>query len=248
MMDIRQIGTSPFNYRSYSEFRFIQYLQQISHVMALQPRTVLEIGPGDHTVTDFLRRKGYQVTTVDSDPALSPDLLVDIRKEFDLCRRFDVILASKVLEHIPARMVGEVLDRMVRHLNSGGSAVIAVPYASIRFCRRGCTWFGGDAGGTRIPYPHLPKYWVHLPAGAVRGLWRMLLRRRIAGSFDFTFRVPPDENSTDVHHWDLGRWPTTRRWFRGLLEDRFAQISEFVYVNTNCVFYVARTGSATTSS
>ena|GEM_PF-4125199 len=235
-MDTPALGDSVFNYRQYSEFRFLQYYQQIVHVVRLRPRTILEIGPGDHTVTDFLRRKGYTVRTLDSDPMLFPDFLVDVRQEFDLGEWFDVVLASKVLEHLPAGMVGAVLDRMARHLAPAGHTVIAVPYSTIRLCRRGCTWFRGS--GRQIPYPHLPRYWLEVPARFVRGLWRRTRfshPREVRDSF-FGKKVPGD--AVDVHHWDLGRWPTTRRWMRGLLAERFREVSEFVYVNTNCVFFV----------
>src|ERR1700694_3362087 len=93
-----KLGDSPFNYDDYSAFRFIHYWQQIHHIRKLKPGKILEIGPGDHTVTDFLRRKGFGIQTLDNDSRLHPDYQRDIRERLNIDARFDLVLACEVLD------------------------------------------------------------------------------------------------------------------------------------------------------
>jgi hypothetical protein len=68
------------------------------------------------------------------------------------------------------------------------------------------------------------------------------LRRMVAGG-SWRDALPANaipeypEDRVDVHHWDLGMQPTTRRRVRRVLQQRFELIEESVHVDTNCVFY-----------
>src|SRR2546422_11302860 len=102
---VMALGDSPSN-RPWSNIgpeNFLHFYQQLDNVLAQSPRRVLEVGPGDHTVTDFLRRKGVEVDTVDFDAELHPDFVRDLRQPLDLPRAYDVVLAAEVLEHMPFR-------------------------------------------------------------------------------------------------------------------------------------------------
>jgi protein-L-isoaspartate O-methyltransferase len=48
--------------------------QKIHEIDKLKPKDILEIGLGDGFVSSFLKRAGYDVTTVDINPALEPDI------------------------------------------------------------------------------------------------------------------------------------------------------------------------------
>ena len=133
-----KLGNSVFNYKSYDEYRFIHYYQQINHILKLNPKSVLEIGPGDYTVTDFLRRKGIKVKTFDNDKLLNPDYIGDIRN-INIKEKFDLVLLSEVLEHVKF----EYFEKIVRKLSeiSKKWVVISLPYPHIRL-------FGKSDAGT----------------------------------------------------------------------------------------------------
>jgi len=83
--------------------RWANYGVQVGSVLKCQPRRVLEIGPGNGTVTAVLRSRGIEVATCDLDPALKPDLVGSVH-ELDRCvapKSFDVVLCAQVLEHLP---------------------------------------------------------------------------------------------------------------------------------------------------
>ena len=102
------LGDSIFSYKDYSVYRFLHYYQQISYVLPLKPNEILEIGPGDHTITDFLRRKGIKVDTMDNDPQLHPDFLHDIRNSFPQMQKWDLVLASEVFEHMNIKFLSVI--------------------------------------------------------------------------------------------------------------------------------------------
>ncbi|MFP4634095.1 MAG: hypothetical protein ACLFM9_03990 [Candidatus Aenigmatarchaeota archaeon] len=59
--------------------RIMSYWYQIREVMNCDPNTVLEIGIGNGFVSSYLENRGYDVTTVDIDEDLNPDVIEDVR-------------------------------------------------------------------------------------------------------------------------------------------------------------------------
>lgn len=230
---------SVFNYQDYTVWRFIHYYQQVHHVLRWRPRSVLEVGPGDHTVTDFLRRKGIAVKTLDSDPSLCPDYLHDIRLPLRVDERFDLILASEVFEHMRFERLGTVLENLKTVIVPGGLMIVSLPYSTIRlFPERPDYGRIVSCEGrlmTRVPYSSIQPLLTLL-----RGLKRLLRGRPLDDVFE-PYAIPrfPDDK-VDVHHWDLGFRPTTRRVVRAILRRYFEIVDERAYVNTNCVFFDLR--------
>lgn len=235
---VEALGDSPFNYTEYSAERFVHYFQQIQHVLALRPRTVLEIGPGDHTVSDFLRRKGITVKTFDNDPRLRPDYCGDLLAPLPIAERFDVVLASEVFEHFRFADLPRILDHVAAVMARAGSLVASLPYTTVRFFPpRGGLMSCEGRLHTGIPY-----YVVQAGLTVVRGVYRTLRRGeppRHAFAWYPAFE-PHGGDRHDVHHWDLGTWPTTRRRVREVLRRRFDVTTERAYRGTNCVFFVMR--------
>lgn len=99
--------------------------------------SVLELGPGPGAMTRVLRARGYPVTVVENDPealgalqALDAECITGDLDGSDWSgalsgRRFDVILACDVLEHL--RRPDEVLRVLVGLLAPMGSLIISVP-------------------------------------------------------------------------------------------------------------------------
>ncbi len=237
----RALGKSRFNYADYTEARFVHYFQQIRRVLALRPRRVLEIGPGDHTVADFLQRKGITVRTLDNDVDLRPDYVANLRRPLPIAESFDVVLASEVFEHFRFEELETLLAHVKAVLAPGGRVVVSLPYSTIRlFPPRGRSHAVLSCEG-RL-HTGLPYYALQAVLTVVRGLYRTLVRReppRRAFAFYPAFVAYPADRH-DVHHWDLGTWPTTRRRVRAVFARHFAVIEEHVERETNCVFFVLR--------
>ena len=88
---------------------------------------MLEIGKGNGLVSDYFRRAGVDVTTVDINPALKPDICGSILELADLVdgRRFDVVLCAEVLEHLPHENFDQCLEQMAKV--AGDRVVITLP-------------------------------------------------------------------------------------------------------------------------
>lgn len=83
--------------------RFNSYWNQINEVMKTNPEKVLEIGPGNKTVANYLKNQGIDITTADIDKRLNPDCvcsITELSKHFEESS-FDTVLCAEVLEHIP---------------------------------------------------------------------------------------------------------------------------------------------------
>ena len=234
------LGDSPFNYRDISADRFLHYHQQIVYVLRHAPKSVLEIGPGDHTVTDFLRRKGIAVETLDNDPRLRPTYLADLREPFSTPRRYDVVLASEVFEHMNIKWLPRVLANIREAIAPGGALVVSVPYSTVRLFPPRAT-YGRIVSCEGRVLTHIPLHAADVVVWPARALYQLLvqrtgLRQALARR---TLPTYPDD-CFDVHHWDLGIAPTTRRVVRQIFKKTFDVTDERPYVNTNCVFFTLR--------
>lgn len=95
---------------------FVNAYYQYRDVKSLPDcKTVLIVGPGQGLPTVVLKWRGYEVTTIDIEPAFSPD---EIGSVHDLSRyeaaAFDVLIASHVLEHLPEGSLDQALAEIAR--------------------------------------------------------------------------------------------------------------------------------------
>lgn len=81
--------------------RWISYWHQIDEVLKLEPETVLEIGIGNKMVSDYLKKQGIEIATLDMDKDLSPDFVANVIKMPLADNSFDLVLCAEVLEHLP---------------------------------------------------------------------------------------------------------------------------------------------------
>lgn len=96
--------------------RWISYWYQINEVLKSNPKTVLEVGIGNKTVSDYLKKLGIKVTTVDIDESLEPDYVCSVT-ELSRCFKensFDTVLCAEVLEHIPFKYFEKALEELWR--------------------------------------------------------------------------------------------------------------------------------------
>ena len=246
------LGDSAFNYPldSYSPARFLHYRQQILIVLGLAPRNVLEVGPGDHAVTDFLRRKGVTVHTFDNDPELHPDVLGDVREPIGVSDRYDVVMACEVLEHMDHRSFMPSVANLAAVVRPGGHLVLSLPYSTIRlFPPRGRRRLGYRRGGLEATgvFSSEGRLRTGVPLSAIQpALTVAAFVYRVARGNGFRaawrpYRIDPlPDDRFDAHHWDLGLAPTTLRSVRRELRSRYRIVGEHVYTDTNSAFFVVR--------
>ncbi len=130
-----QVSPSHYFKKKYVDVnRFISYFYQIDLVTACaqdKNARVLEIGVGNGTVSDYLRRSGFTAVTCDIDKELRPDYVADIRVLPFRDGDFDIVTAYEVLEHLPF----EDFERAVAELKrvSRQWVLISLPYHSTGF-------------------------------------------------------------------------------------------------------------------
>jgi len=83
--------------------RLSTYFKIIELVVTLKPERILEIGPGNHFLSNILRGLGFLTKTLDFDPYLKPDFLMSVTdpKIAKLKKnKFELVIASQVMEHV----------------------------------------------------------------------------------------------------------------------------------------------------
>ena len=111
-----------------SRERWISFWYQIMEVNKICPEKVLEIGPGPGIVSEILNKMNVEVTTLDIDPKLNPNVCADVTALPFLNKSFDTVLAAEILEHIPFLEVPKALKELSRV--AGKSIVITLPHFS----------------------------------------------------------------------------------------------------------------------
>lgn len=114
------------------ENRMLSYSNQIDMVRRVALKldkkklSVLEIGVGNGVVRDILKSFGHRVTTLDIDKSLKPDIVASL-PNIKLNKKYDVILACEVLEHIKFNDV----EKSIKNLSKiSDNIVISIPNKS----------------------------------------------------------------------------------------------------------------------
>ncbi len=107
--------------------RFISYFYQIDSVIKTKTESILEIGIGNKTVSNYLKEAGYKITTCDFDAELNPDVVADIRTLPFPNNSFDTVMACEILEHLPFSDFETSLKELKRVAKK--NVIISVPYA-----------------------------------------------------------------------------------------------------------------------
>ncbi len=108
------------------EGRWTSYFTQIDQVLRFQPSSCLEIGVGNGIVTDALKRQGIQVTTLDIDAALQPDVVGSVERIPLPDASVDVALCAEVLEHLSFDQFEMCIQELMRVVRTG--VVLSLPH------------------------------------------------------------------------------------------------------------------------
>lgn len=111
--------------------RWMSYWYQIHLVLETEQKEILEVGIGNGFVSDYLKKLGLKVVTVDIDPKLNPDFLCSVTELSEKFREnsFDCVLCGEVLEHLPYTYFEKALKEMYKVTRSW--IVLSLPYFGI---------------------------------------------------------------------------------------------------------------------
>lgn len=112
-----------------SKERWVSYWYQIKEVLDQNPKRILEIGVGNKTVSDYLKKLGIKVTTLDFDKSLRPDIVGEVLNLPFRKDSFDIVLVAEVLEHLPFKDFKGAIGEIYRVTKK--NAVITLPHFSI---------------------------------------------------------------------------------------------------------------------
>jgi len=111
-----------------SKERFINYWNQINSVIKIKPLKVLEIGVGNGFVSNYLKKQGIKIISVDIDSRLKPNFIcsvTNLSKKFKP-NSFDTVLCCEVLEHLPFTKFHTALYEI--YSISSKNVILSLPY------------------------------------------------------------------------------------------------------------------------
>lgn len=124
----KQVDSAHYRFSRYmSKMRWASLWHQIDEVLSFSPDAILEIGPGPGLFRANLKALGYNVNSLDIDPALKPDIVATATALPFQRSSIDVVCAFQVLEHLPFETAIKVLAEMHRVAAKG--VVISLPDA-----------------------------------------------------------------------------------------------------------------------
>jgi hypothetical protein len=127
-MEQKQVDRIAYDFHRYSSSgRFVCYYHQLRCLLDRQPTSVLEAGPGDGVVGDYLRRNtavAYRSLDVAED--LHPDLLGSVLAIPLPDRSVDITCAFEVLEHLPFEKFEPALRELTRVART--HVIISLPH------------------------------------------------------------------------------------------------------------------------
>ena len=127
-----QLQPDTYDKKGYDdESRFIGYWHQIDSIQGVGAKSILEVGIGNGLVSDYLKKRGSIVYSLDFDRRLGPDVEGDVRALPFKDSTFDVVAAFEVLEHIPIEMFEPAINELARV--SKKHVIISLPDMSRNF-------------------------------------------------------------------------------------------------------------------
>jgi len=121
-----------FNISYDNKRRWFSYYQQIEEIIKCSPSSILEVGKGNGFVSDYLKKRNFNIMTIDIDPELKPDKVADVTDIPYDSNSFDCVLCCEVLEHIPFDQFSLALKELKRVAKN--RIILSLPDVS-RKCR-----------------------------------------------------------------------------------------------------------------
>ncbi len=127
-----QVAKEHYNFFEYTTpERWMSYRHQIELVLRSGFRKVLIIGVGDSIVPVILRTLGIHVETCDIDSKLKPDHLQSLTELNLNGKKFELVICSQVLEHLPFHEIENAITRLSEVTEK--MLIISLPEKAFRF-------------------------------------------------------------------------------------------------------------------
>jgi len=111
----KQVVKSLRQFRVYmSKQRWLSLWHQLDEVFALNPSSILEVGPWRGVFKTLATHFGVAVETLDINPGFNPDHVASVRELPFEDNCFDCVCAFQMLEHLPYEQSLEAFSEMVR--------------------------------------------------------------------------------------------------------------------------------------
>lgn len=150
----KQVDKQHYRFSRYvDKLRWASMWHQIDEVLAVNPHSVLEIGPGPGVFKAVAGVFGVRVETLDIDPELNPDHVASAEAMPFPDGRYDLVCAFQMLEHVPYPMTLSIVREMSRVAKH--NLIISLPDArsgwpySLHIPKRGAIKFVFERPGWR---------------------------------------------------------------------------------------------------
>lgn len=128
LRDLKQADKSHYQFNNYvNKYRWISIYHQIVEVLAINPATILEVGPGPGIFKSLAEHFDISVTTADIDIELHPDCVTTAINLPFIDNSFACVCSFQMLEHLPYEYSLKAFREMVRVAKK--SIVISLPDA-----------------------------------------------------------------------------------------------------------------------
>jgi len=97
-----------------SKKRFLSYWHQIEEARKIKPESALEIGVGNKFTSDYLKKRNFNITTLDHNIQLNPDIAGSVLNIPIRDNAFEVVMCYEVLEHMPFNKFPRALKEIKR--------------------------------------------------------------------------------------------------------------------------------------
>ncbi len=110
-----QYGSKIYSRKGYdTKARFASYWHQINEILQKKPKNVLEIGVGNSFVSDYLKKKGVKIKTLDINKKFKPSITGSVLDIPFKESSFDLVACCEVLEHLPYDNFPKALSEIFR--------------------------------------------------------------------------------------------------------------------------------------
>lgn len=116
-----------------TEDRWANYWHQIVAIRDASPKSLLEIGKGNGIVGGVLRGLGVEVTTLDIDERLRPDIVGSVTQIPCGDASYDLVLAAEILEHVQYEDFLIALREIHRVTRNGAYITLPAPGYTLSF-------------------------------------------------------------------------------------------------------------------
>lgn len=138
--DIERPGWFCYYYQLFEIWNLIKFLTKKG--LGESQIKILEIGIGNGTVSDFLRKRKLKIKTFDNDKRLKPDIIGDVRQIKFAKNSFHIVLCAEVLEHLDFSEFEKILEKL--NLITKDFLILSLPeaFGSKLVCQAHCWEIG----------------------------------------------------------------------------------------------------------